>query len=63
MAQRTENASSRAFTNRLNTFCSSEENLKIDEENRNNFGTLNAGSPGSQLIQDSGVDSFLNYSK
>lgn len=58
-------ASSRAFTNRINTLSSSNENLHQEPQRDSNNGFITIGSvtPHSQFIPRTEVDNFLNYSK
>lgn len=60
---RYEMPSSRAFTNRLNTLASSNEELRIEENPKydEEFVTVDAVTPGSQIGPS--VERYLNYSK
>lgn len=60
---RGEVPSSRQFTNRLNTLCTSEDNLMTEELEQNGFGTIAAVTRNPNSIPKVAVDNFMHYSK
>lgn len=63
MSTRQGKISSRAFTNRLNTFYNSNENLQIEEWDNNRFVTLNTLTIGNHSILNNEDEKFIDNSK